>query len=631
MLGKSVCLVIASVLAFTAAGASAQPQLQRRPVSVGAVGVSRSTPSSFTVAAPLTNLTDRALQNIRITGARLNAQAASSALPIAVDDIPAGATAVVEMSFDAGALQAGRSATLTLTGTYGATDARARLPFRVAADITLPPPPRGEGKLGSVQVAPHKAEGGKYPHQEPKMDRDVNGTAPPVPTDPEVPGKPTATQTHLERVQLGDPPPIKFDANDDVGFSGAGIGCSGDANAACAEPSGAASSDMIFVSANWRAAFSTNGGSSFTIIDPTTVFSPGAIGFCCDQIVQYVASIDRFVWLMQGTGYRLAVASPAQIKSSGGNAWTYWELTPALFNTCSADYPDMAVGDNELYLSWDAGGGKGCNTGLEVVRTSLAGLKAGGTITLEFTSPSDSSNAWGSHLSQNPGDEIFWAGHNGNTKLTVWSLKEGSGTYSWQDTGILSWANNAPTATVPDGQDWLAKNFNGPGGNSFPRNGVIGAARSGNDLWFGWTAGTDKNFPQAHIEIVELDIAKNYGRIQQVQVWNRDYAFGYPAFSTNACTHELGMSFEYGGGARWEDHVVGFWGDFVAYITSNSDVGTDRFADYVTLRRAPQTNKDPGNMFTAFGFGVEKRPAPKTGKTTDVRYVLFGRPNCKSG
>ncbi len=111
------------------------------------------------------------------------------------------------------------------------------------------------------------------------------------------------------------------------------------------------------------------------------------------------------------------------------------------------------------------------------------------------------------------------------------------------------------TSTVPDG-------------NSFPRNGIIGAARSGNQLWFGWTAGTDKNFQQAHIEIVTLDRNNNFNKTQQVQVWNNSYAFAYPAFSSNACTGELGMSFEYGGNGNYENHVVGFWGDFVAYITS---------------------------------------------------------------
>jgi hypothetical protein len=382
---------------------------------------------------------------------------------------------------------------------------------------------------------------------------------------------------------------------------------------------------VLFISANWVVAYSTNGGSTFTQLDPTTVFPNDAVGFCCDQIVQYVPSIDRFVWLLQGNGYRLAVASPADIINSGGKAWTYWNLTPQLFGeaaSVSFDYPDLSVGDNALYISWDGNGG------FQVARTSLAGLQAGGTITIDYTHPSDapSSITWGDHLTQNTGNEIFWAGHNGNNKLQVYSLAEGSNTYFWRNVGISSWANNAPTSIVPDGQDWLAKNFNGPGGNSFPRNGIIGATRVGNELWFAWTAGTDSNFKQAHVEMVTLDRSNNFSKIRQVQIWNNDYAFAYPALATNLCTSEVGLSFEYGGNGNYENHVVGFWGDFVAYSTTGSNSGTDRFGDYVTIRRAPLTDADPGNLFHAFGFGVNAVPPPGSGKQSDIHYVSFGRP-----
>src|SRR5215216_5173590 len=90
--------------------------------------------------------------------------------------------------------------------------------------------------------------------------------------------------------------------------------------------------------------------------------------------------------------------------------------------------------------------------------------------------------------------------------------------------------------------DWLAKNFNGPAGNSFPRNGIIGATRSGNQLWFAWTAGTDRNFQQAHVEMVTFDRNNNFRLIQQVQIWNNNYAFAYPALATAACTGEVGLS-----------------------------------------------------------------------------------------
>src|SRR5262249_51847748 len=174
-------------------------------------------------------------------------------------------------------------------------------------------------------------------------------------------------------------------------------------------------------------------------------------------------------------------------------------------------------------------------------------------------------------------------------------------------------------------QDWLAKNFNGPNGNSFPRNGVIGATRSGNQLWFEWSAGTDSNFKQPHVELVTLDRSNNFNKVQQVQIWNNNYAFAYPALATNAFTGEIGLSLEFGSGGNYENHVVGFWGDFVVYLTTGSSIGTTRFGDYVTLRQDPDPNLH-GEYFDAFGYGLNKvSPALGGGTSTDVRSVVFGR------
>ncbi|MFY9562266.1 MAG: hypothetical protein WAQ52_18700 [Terriglobales bacterium] len=613
-------------------------------LSLGVAGVATAQPDTVTVAAPLANLTRQAVTSVKIDRIQLSPATLRTSLPIRVRSIRGHASETVQAEFDSKSLVPGKRYELVMQGTYRTgkededygkdrDDKGPTRPFRVRTFVVLPPASPGSHDVGKTKVPAHKVEGGRYPPQKPRMDKDVNQAAPPVPQMAFVPGTPTPTSTESKPAPVGDPPAITFNANDPVGINGAGLGCSGDPSAGCAEPSGASGGGVIFVSANWRVAYSTDGGSTFRVLDPTTIFPNDAVGFCCDQIVQYAPSIDRFIWLLQGTGYRLAMASPADIRNSNGTSWTYWNLTPSLFGRCTGpDYPDLSVGDNSLYISWDAGGGAGCTAGFQVVRTSLAGIQAAGTITLEFTDPANAPccNIWGEHLTQNTGDEIFWAGHNGNTTLTVYSLKEASNTYFWRNVGISSWASNAPTSTTPDGLDWLAKNFNGPGGNSFPRNGIIGAARSADQLWFGWSAGTDHNFQQAHIEIVTLDRGHNFNKVQQVQVWNNSYAFAYPAFSSNGCTGELGMSFEYGGNGNYENHVVGFWGDFVAYITTSSNVGDDRFGDYVSIRRAPITRTDPGNLFTAFGFGLNKQTPPLTGNKTDVRYVLFGRPSCQS-
>ena len=53
-----------------------------------------------------------------------------------------------------------------------------------------------------------------------------------------------------------------------------------------------------------------------------------------------------------------------------------------------------------------------------------------------------------------------------------------------------------------------------------------------------------------------FDRGNNFNKIQQHQIWNRTIAFGYPALASNACTGEIGLSLEFGGGGNFENHAV---------------------------------------------------------------------------
>jgi hypothetical protein len=581
--------------------------------------------STLMVAQPITNDGTVNAVNVQVTSATLQMATltAPTTFPVSLGTIAPANSAVFEASFNASALMANTPYLLTIRGTFQVGGITAG--FAVNRFITVPPASPGSGNLTTVSVGPNFISGAPFPPQPPQFDDEVNTPRAPVPTGPFVPGIQASTTSQLPFPEGSTAPggvqiaaPVIFNRNSSVGINSAGTNCSpGVAPASCAEPSGASGGGVVFVSANWTAAYSTNGGASFTAINPTSIFPSDAIGFCCDQIVQYVPSIDRFIWLLQGGGgMRLAAASPAQIISSGGTAWTYWNLGVGLFGQPSGtgfDYPDMSVGTNNLYLSWDVGFPKcpsGCNSGLEVVRIPLAQIQASGTIFFAFTKPSDSASAWGSHLTQDTGNEIFWAGHNGTSSLRVFSLAEGSNTYFWRTIGISSWPNNTLTSATPDGQDWLRFGF--------PGNSIIGAARSSNQLWFAWMAGTNNSFPQPHIQIVTLDRANNFQRVQQVQVWNSGVAFGYPALATNVCTGEIGMSLAFGGNGNFENHAVGIWGDFVVFGTTNSNLGVNRFGDYLTIRQNPFIG-----LFDAFGYGI--RNVTGIGMQSDVRYVVFGR------
>jgi hypothetical protein len=481
-----------------------------------------------------------------------------------------------------------------------------------------------------VSIAPNPSKG-PFPPAAPILnaeDADVPGWITPIgPFVAVTPSAPTKTQNAAiggitEKTQPPVPlsSSVKFLLNESISdMAGTGYPT---------EPSGASATiaktgqTVVLITANSDAVYSINGGSTFTKLNPTTIFNNKvAGGFCCDQIVQYVPSIDRFVWLMQfnrakvngqevGNLQRLAVARPEDIVTDAMTAWTYWDLTSADFGlgTQWMDYPDLAVGTNNLYISFDAFG----TGGLMVVRVPLKELAAGGTINFRYTNPASLDSDWGAHLVQSPLTTIYWAGHEHTSGIRVFSWPDSSNNYSWVVVPVNSWSNMnySSTTPAPNSTNWMTKL------SGFPRSAVIGGTRAGSDIWLAWSAGTDNNFPMPHVEMVQIDISSTPTFKKQVQIWNSSYAFAYPAlFTSNA--GEIGMSLEYGGNGNFENHVVGFWGDFLVYITTSSSIGTGRFGDYVTIRRDPNSK-----YFDAFGYGLDD---VKGKGQSDVHFIIFGR------
>ncbi len=180
-----------------------------------------------------------------------------------------------------------------------------------------------------------------------------------------------------------------------------------------ADISGAESGSVVMSSGNWYAVYSTDSGSTFTSINPTTVFDNTADGgFCCDQIILYAPSIDRFLWLMQfSTGsngknrLRIAAASPETVTSSKCTSWTYWDLTSDALGVVTTttdatqknpihwlDYPNMSLGDNYVYISIDNVGAGGASPptggGSSSASPSPTSRPAARSITAILTGPS---------------------------------------------------------------------------------------------------------------------------------------------------------------------------------------------------------------------------------------------------
>lgn len=586
---------------------------QSGKLELGGAGIALQA-SNALLAVTLQNTGNVDASGVEVDAIDADGATLTPSAPIAVGTIRAGAGVPVNATLTKAGLQPGGTYKLSVRGKLqfgsGASER-----FTLGGFVRVPVASPGSRAANSATAPAHKTGTEVvYPIQTPSVGGEENGSRWSVPVVPNAtylpPSKPASKP---QPAPTGDPKGISFNVNQSNGFSGGSPD----------EPSGATGGGVTFMTANTYGSYSTGG--SFTRLNPSSIFQGSKLGTCCDQVVQYIPSIDRFVWLLQGNntdGMRLATASPAQMKSSNGLSWTYWDLPPTLFSEPSGtgyDYPDLAVGTNYLYIDWDAcwkGKPPGCNSGREIVRIPLSQIQSGASLSFNYTTPSDSADAWSAHLSQDTGSEIFWAGHDRNNQIRVFSWPESSGSYSWHEVTINAWPTASLSSTTPDGNDWMSFL------SGFPGNGVIGATVASGQVWFAWSAGTNSNFPQPHVEMVEIN-PSSFSLTQQVQIWNPSYAYGYPSLATNACTQEVGLSLEYGGGGNYENHVVGFWGDFVVYITTNSNVGTTRFGDYVTIRQDP-TSSLGGRFFDAFGYGLDQ-----PGATADAHYVVFGRPQCQ--
>ncbi|MGH8093531.1 MAG: hypothetical protein ACREIF_08670 [Chthoniobacterales bacterium] len=509
----------------------------------------------------------------------------------------------------------------------------------------------GEGNSAPLNVATAEPQHprGKYPPLPMPKDREFNDDHPRI--------VPTGTQRGTISPSVQDSKLLKIEKNKQA-LGGAGDpvvvvqynpqGTSANVGGTPPDPNAARNGNVIMLSYNTRVMLSTNGGTSYVELDPTTIFPSGPTkdaagnlldsGLCCDQIIRYVPGIDRFIWLMQfcGSGTsgclsgvnkeRIASASTQDIvNGAGATGWTYWDLTSATFNlgNTTMDYPDLAVGDNDLYFSADA-----VSQGLLVVRIPLNQIRDSQTINMGYTSPSDGtatdgSTAYGSHISQNPGDTVFWAGSPKNNQIRVFSMTESSNQYSSHDIDIASWPNSTITLNAPDGVD----NFS----FGWPGNAITGVTRrTSTEVWFAWNASSNANFKNAHVEVVEINTS-NFTKIAQWQIWNDSYAFVDPYLATNG-NSEVGVSLAWGAaGTNYMSNAVGILGDFIVWypeLSTASPVASQiRLGDYFSVSR------NPGNplLYDASGYATLKQPAPATGWFFDPYYIQFGRDSVANG
>ena len=368
------------------------------------------------------------------------------------------------------------------------------------------------------------------------------------------------------------------------------------------EPTTAASGNNIFVTGNWFASRSTNGGSNFAFVDPFSAFPSAAGGFCCDQIVLYDPSRDIWIWILQywETGgnniFRVAIS-----RGNSFGSWYYWDFSPRALNPAWTDmwfdYPDAAISANHIYITFNAYDTAEPRPRWQrafVFKLPLDTLQNGSSLGYQWWSTTANGSL---RLTQGAMTTMFFASHNGGTRLRVYSWPDGSGTIGSFDVNVSAYSAGPYSAPGPGGAEWLRRTDSR----------ITGAWLTGSRAGFMWTAGAGAGRPFPYVKVAVVDTATR-SLTGQPDIWNTSSAFAYPAACPNA-QGVVGVSLFFGGGTRHPSHVVGFRdGDaWRLVVTRSSTHGPNggAWGDYVwCTRHQPQTSEWVASGFTLQGVRI---------------------------
>jgi hypothetical protein len=386
-------------------------------------------------------------------------------------------------------------------------------------------------------------------------------------------------------------------------------------------PSVAVNGKVVFFTGNWYAALSTDGGKKFEYVNPYSMDQPSdppESRFCCNQVVNYIESIDTFVWLLQygpNSGdniHRLAFATTDEVTSG---QWRVFDITARSLGVKGAylSFPDLAVGTNFLYVTTNVD--VRSRSGAAVVRMPVSQI-ARGEPTIE---PFVSFDLYSFRVAQNCHDTAFFAAHKNTSTLSVFCWPESDSIPASHDVGVPRWVGgNGYYSRCPDGRKWLDR--------SDPR--LTGATKAGGELFFAWGVDSGSNrLPNPFVQIARID-SQDLTLIENINVFDAESATCYPALATNA-TNEVAISYMIGGGSRFPSHVVSMLtGPRRELLVASGDrgpvpdtaTGAGQWGDYLTVRPVFPDRK----LFAVAAYTL-KGKGDGTRLDATPHFAVFGR------
>lgn len=349
------------------------------------------------------------------------------------------------------------------------------------------------------------------------------------------------------------------------------------------EPAVAASTTTMMVTGNWYASRSGDGGRTWAMLDPFTEFPADRGRFCCDQLVAYLPRQRRWVWLLQyeqvgaANIFRLAVSHTAQ-----HGTWHWWDVTPsdlvASWTDVWFDYPDLAVSDEHLWISFNQYDTNDRWKRAVVLRYPLSELASAAPITRRHWA----STAVGSlKLVSGAGPAMWFAGNDvARRSLRLFEWPDASDSVTSWTIPVTAWDDRDYQSTGPGGAPWLAR----------ADDRITGGWRAGGRIGFLWSSGRTPGRPQPYVRAVTLD-EQSLAVVAEPDLWSANGAWAYPAAAPST-SGRIGLSAFYGGPTH-PAHAVGVLDQTAnTWATATTATSTHgplqgKWGDYVVCRRHP--------------------------------------------
>ncbi len=360
------------------------------------------------------------------------------------------------------------------------------------------------------------------------------------------------------------------------------------------EPSVANNGNFIFQAWNWYAGLSSDGGATFSYINPYTTFPTVNNGFCCDQEVLFDPSRDLLIWELMyvpnatGNTLRLAISKGQAALSTA--IFYYYDFTPQQLGQPAGnwyDFPKMSRSNNYLFLTANEFTSTSVWVRTVMIKIPLAGLAAGGGFGYSyFTTTTNFSFG----PVQGATSTMYWASHQSTSQIRVYSWPE-SGDISSITSTLVShsaYPQNYPYACPgPDARSWCGRDDDRIYGG-WVANGVLG---------FMWDAsqgaGGLGTFSYPYVHVARFN-QSTFALINEPLLWSSGLAWNYPSVAVNSRGHVSGTVF-YGGGSSYPSCGVFIWDAYTApppawtiysAVSSNADPTVDSWGDYLATRKS---------------------------------------------